>query len=153
MINRRITCSIAGILLITAGAPSAVAQAGPPCGPDLPIKCNPGKGAAILLAFVGAGALAVYLAYRMDHPKGEASVAGCTTLANGEMALTEDGTQTLYLLTPARKNVKAGERVVLRGKKNHNASGGNVFHVRKVVKDDGRCEAQNPAENESPGVG
>lgn len=142
-----------GILLITAGVPSTVAQAGPPCGPDLPIKCNPGKGAAILLAFIGAGALAVYLGYRMDHPKGQVSIAGCTTLTDGAMTLTEDGTGTLYVLTPVRENVKAGGRVVLRGKKNHDAAGRNVLNVKKVVKNDGPCQAQSSRENNSPGPG
>jgi len=143
MIFRWLACSTFGILLITAGAPSTIAQAGPPCGPDLPNKCTPGKDAAIVLGFVGAGALAAYLGYRMNHPKREDSITGCTTQADGVMALMEQSTKTLYSLSPVHKRVKAGQRVVLRGKKNQDASGRNVFHVTKVVKDEGPCEAQS----------
>jgi hypothetical protein len=60
------------------------------------------------------------------------------------MTLVEDSTQTLYSLTPPRKKVKAGERVVLRGKKTLDASGKNVFQVRKFVQDAGPCETQSP---------
>jgi hypothetical protein len=48
-------------VLLAAEVPTAAAQAGSPCGPDLPIKCTPGKSAAILSAFVGAGIVAAYL--------------------------------------------------------------------------------------------
>lgn len=141
MILRCIACSTFGILLITAGAPSTVAQAGPPCGPDLPTKCTPGKDAAIVLGFVGAGALAAYLGYRMSHPKREETIAGCITQTDGVMTLMEQSTKTLYSLTPVHKKVQPGERVVLRGKKD--ASGRDVFRVRKVVKDEGPCETQS----------
>lgn len=141
MIFRWLACSTFGILLVATAAPSIVAQAGPPCGPDLPIKCTPGKDAAIVVTFVGAGALAAYLGYRMSHPKREESIAGCTMQADGGMTLVEQSTQTLYSLTPVNKEVKAGERVVLRGKKD--ASGRNVFHVKKLVKDEGPCETQS----------
>ena len=143
MIARWLACLTCGILLLTAGAPPTVAQSGPPCGPDLPIKCTPGKDAAILMGYVGAGALAIYIGYRMDHPKHKELIAGCTTQTDGMMTLMEQGTGTLYSLNPVHKNVKAGERVVLRGVKKQDASGRNVFHVTKVVEDEGLCEKQN----------
>lgn len=146
MIVRWLNTSIVGILLIATGVPSA-AQAGPPCGPDLPIKCTPGKDAAILAGIAGAGALAIFLAYRMDHPRAQASVEGCTALVEGVIVLSEQGTQSSYLLTGARKNVKTGERVVLRGKKSRNATGKSALRVTKVVKDEGPCEPQDVGQN------
>lgn len=140
MIAHSLAGPVLSLLLTAVGIPSIAAQAGPPCGPDLPIKCTPGKDAALVLGFVGAGALAVYLAYRMDHPRGEVSVSGCTILANGVMTLTEQGTQTSFLLTPSRKKVKADEQVILRGKKSRDAAGQNVLRVTKIVRDEGPCE-------------
>ena|SRR5215472_2917466 len=141
MIFRWLTCSTFGFLLVAAGPPSTVAQAGPPCGPDLPIKCTPGKDAALLVTFIGAGALAAYLGYRISHPKREESIAGCTMQADGVLTLMEQSTQTVYSLTPVHKKVQAGKQVVLLGQKD--ASGRNVFHVKKLVKDEGPCEAQS----------
>ena len=149
MIVRRFICSILGVFFLVAGVRSAAPQAGPPCGPDLPIKCDSGKGAAILAGIVGAGALAVYLAYRMDHPRGQTSIAGCTTLADGVMTLTGEGTQTSFLLTPAPRKVKAGERVILKGKKSQDAAGKNVLRVTKVVKDEGPCNPPDAARNDA----
>ena len=62
------------VLLIGAELTSAGAQAGPPCGPDLPIKCTPGKDAAIVVGIVGVGVLAAYLGYRLNHPRHENSI-------------------------------------------------------------------------------
>lgn len=149
MTIRRFTCSTLGLLLLAAPAPSALAQAGPPCGPDLPIKCTPGKSAAIVLSFVGAGALAVYLAYRIDHPRGATSIAGCATQDNEEITLVDQASQTPYVLAAGRKKVKAGERLVLRGKKNRDADGRDVFRVTKILEDQGPCEPQSPAKNDS----
>jgi hypothetical protein len=140
MVVRWLARSAVAILLLTLDIPSIAAQAGPPCGPDLPIKCTPGKDAAIVLGFVGAGVLAAYLGYRMGHPKHEASIVGCTALADGTMTLVEDNTEALYSLTSHPKKVKARERVILSGKKTLDVSGKNVFQVRKLVEDMGSCK-------------
>jgi hypothetical protein len=142
--------STIGILLLLAEIPSAIGQPGPPCGPDLPIKCTPGKDAALVLGFVGAGILAAYFGYRLNHPRQEASIIGCTAQADGMKTLTEDDTQTVYLLTRSGKKLKAGERLLLRGKKTQDASGRDVFQVRKLVTDEGPCETQSPREGNSP---
>jgi hypothetical protein len=145
MLGHWLARSTFAFLLLAVEATSTAAQAGPPCGPDLPIKCTPGKDAAIVLGFVGAGVLAVYLGYRLDHPRHQASIIGCTAQADGTMTLVEDNTQMLYSLNPIPKKVKAGERVVLRGKNKSDISGRNVFHVRKVVEDVGPCESRTPS--------
>ena len=75
---------------------------------------------------------------------------GCATQSDGVKILTEDNTQTVYLLSGAEKKVKAGERLVLRGKKSRDATGRDVFQVRKVAKDDGPCETQSVREGNSP---
>ena len=142
--------STIGILLLLAEVPAAAGQAGPPCGPDLPIKCTPGKDAAIVLGFVGAGVLAVYLGYRMDHPRHESSIIGCSAVSEGMKTLLEDDTQRVYLLAGSDKRVKAGERLLLRGQKKLDASGRDVFKVRKLVKDAGSCEPQRASPPVSP---
>jgi hypothetical protein len=144
MLAHRLARSAFAILLLALQVASARAQAGPPCGPDLPIKCTPGKDAGILLAFVGAGILAAYLGYRMDHPRHQALIVGCTAQADGTMTLVEDNTQILYSLAPVPKKVRAGQRVTLRGRKKSDPSGKNLFQARKLVKDEGPCESQSP---------
>lgn len=133
------------LLLLAAEVPSAAAQPGPPCGPDLPIKCTPGKDAAIVLGFVGAGVVALYLGYRMDHPRNEMLTSGCAAQADGVMTLVEDNTQTVYLMKPLPRKVKAGERVVLRGKKIRDGTGKNIFRAKKFVQDEGPCETRSPS--------
>ena len=142
----RLAPLLASMLFLAAEAPFATAQPGPPCGPDLPIKCDPGKSAAILLGFVGAGVAAAFIAYRLDHPKHEASLSGCVTDSGGTKTLTEDETKTRFVLTHAGKKLKAGERVLLRGKKASDPSGTNFFQVRKVVRDQAPCETQASTE-------
>lgn len=148
MIGRWLAAPL-GILLLLGGIRAAIAQAGPPCGPDLPIKCTPGKDAAILLGFVGAGVLAFYLAYRMDHPKSKDAVVGCTAQAGETMIVTEDGTERIYELTHLGKQMRAGERVELWGDKRHDNSGRNVFKVRRLVRRGGTCTEQSPPETDS----
>jgi hypothetical protein len=105
-----------------------------------------GSGAAIGIG-VGAAAAAVagILIYRHHHAAQgeEASVAGCTQQANGLTTLVDDSTKTTYSLTSLSRDVKPGERVELSGKKTQDASGKNVFHVQKLVKDDGPCAPQS----------
>ena len=98
----------------------------------------------LVLGFVGAGILAAYLGYRLDHPRLEASIVGCTAQGDGTMTLVEDNTQILYSLTTVPKKVRAGERVTLRGKKKFDTSGKNLFQARKLVKDEGPCEPPSP---------
>ena len=130
------------VLLIGVELTSAGAQAGPPCGPDLPIKCTPGKDAAIVVGIVGVGVLAAYLGYRLNHPRHENSIIGCTAQTDGSMTLSEDNTQKLYTLTGLPKKLRAGQHVLLRGKISADGSGKNAFQVRKFTKDDVPCEPQ-----------
>jgi hypothetical protein len=135
-----------GILLSVAMEPSILAQAGPPCGPNLPIKCAPGKDIAIMSGVAGRLVLLLYVQHRINRGnRQQASITGCTAQANGVMTLTEDNTKTTYLLTPLHKKIKAGERVVLHGKKSQDASQNNVFQVKKLDKDEGPCRTQTPS--------
>lgn len=153
MTIRFLACSALGVLLIGAGTTPTEAQAGPPCGPDLPTKCTPGKDAAILIGVIGAGALAFYLGYRMDHPKQGLAITGCTILDNGVMTLTDENTHTHYSVTPTPKRLRAGNRVLLRGKINQDSNGKSIFRVRKILEDDGPCETQStePQNPSNPG--
>lgn len=139
MIFRRSACLVLCTLLAAGVARSASAQAGPPCGPDLPIKCTPGKDAAVLMGFVGAGVAAVYIGYRLSHANGQTLVKGCTIFAEGALALREEGTGRLFLLASTRKKLAAGQQVILKGTKRRDKSGRDLFRTARIVSDQGPC--------------
>lgn len=141
-------------ILLSMGAASAGLAA--PCGGYGQPPCPGGTGysttgksygSGTAIAVAAGAAVAVVagvLVYRHHHASQgeEASVMGCTTQANGMMSLMDDSTKTTFSLTSLSKDVKAGERVELSGKKSQDATGKNTFHVQKLVKDDGPCNPQ-----------
>lgn len=146
MANRWLARPAFGILLSVVVALSASGQAGPPCGPNLPIKCaSAGKQVAIVAGLVGVVVLVFYAQHRMNsRDRKDTVLAGCTAQAGGVMTLTDDNTKTTYSLASLPKKLKTGRQVALRGIKSQDASGKNVFQVRKLVKDKGPCGSQAP---------
>src|SRR6266568_1714184 len=107
-------------------------------------KKSYGAGTAIGIAG-GAAAVAIglFVIHHRHATQGEeASVVGCTEQVNGVTTLVDDTTKSTYSLTSLSKDVKPGERVELSGSKSQDSSGKNIFHVQKLVKDDGPCTPQ-----------
>jgi hypothetical protein len=87
---------------------------------------------------IGAGAAAAiavgYFVLRSRH-----SVTGCVgESAKGTTLASDKGT---YVLDTGNVDLKAGDRVKLRGKKTKSDSGQPGFAVKKLVKDYGSCNA------------
>jgi hypothetical protein len=104
-----------------------------------------GSGAAIGIGVGAAAAVAagiLILRHRHASQGEEATLVGCTDRSNGGAMLVDDNSKATYSLTSLSKDVKSGERVEVAGKKSQDASGKNVFHVQKLVKDDGPCTPQ-----------
>jgi hypothetical protein len=152
MTTRWLARTALGILLSIGVATTALAQygggttggTGGTTGTYTAPKGGYGAGTAIGIAGgAAAAAIALFVIHHRHATQGEeASVAGCTEQANGVTTLVDDSTKTTYSLTSLSKDVKPGERVELSGRKSQNASGKNVFHVQKLVKDDGPCTPQ-----------
>ncbi len=133
------------ILLSAAMASPAWAQQGVPPPSSSPSAKSYGAGTAIGISVGAAAALGIGL-YMIRHRRANraqsATLVGCTQIDNGVMLVEDDTTKVKYTLFALREDVKPGERVVLTGKKSQDASGKNLFHVRKLVKDDGPCSSQ-----------
>ena len=102
--------------------------------PSNPSYGSNGKAIGIGVGAAAGGAAALYLA--LHH---RSSVGGCVSEANDRLSFTEAKTGKTYALMSDSADVKAGERVELRGKKSINAEGAPTFEVKKVVKDLGSC--------------
>ncbi len=116
-----VLCSIALVLL-----PSSRSAAASYC---------PGCKAGIIGAAIGVGAavgVGVYLIHR-SHT----SLTGCVQQTNNRLSLTAKDGKT-YKLENAPSEVKAHERLSLRGHK-INATSGHVFCVDHVSRDYGAC--------------
>ena len=120
-------CQLTVLLLSFSLALPANAQYG---------QIGPSKGEIVGIAIgVGAGVgVASYLLYRSMH-KG-ASLEGCVVNDGAQLSLKTKNNQT-YALTGDTAGLKAGEHVVLRGKKVKNNAGS--FAVQKLANDYGAC--------------
>jgi len=98
-----------------------------------------GHGKAIGIG-VGAAAVGVGAVYLMTHRASK--VTGCTEMADDGLRLTDDKTKRTLALLPGPANVKAGERVELKGKIRKNATGDQSFLVKSVANDFGECHTQ-----------
>ena len=92
---------------------------------------------------VGAAAVGVGAVYLMTHRGSK--VTGCTEMADDGLHLTDDKTKRTLALLLGPANVKAGERVELKGKIRKNAAGDQSFLVKRVEKDFGECHTQASA--------
>ena len=101
-----------------------------------------GHGKAIGIG-VGAAAVGVGAIYLMTHRASK--VTGCTEMADDGLRLTEDKSKRTLTLLPGPTNIKAGERVELKGKVRKNATGDQSFLVKRVAKDFGECHTRASA--------
>jgi hypothetical protein len=97
-----------------------------------------GHGKAIGIG-VGAAAVGVGAVYLMTHRASR--VTGCTEMADDGLHLTDEKTKRTLTLLPGPTNIKAGERVELKGKIRKNAAGDQSFLVKTVAKDLGQCHS------------
>ncbi len=82
-------------------------------------------------------------AYLMTHRA--TKVTGCTEMSDDGLYLTDDKTNRKLALLPGPANIKAGERVELKGKIRKSAAGDQHFLVKSVAKDFGECHTQASA--------
>jgi hypothetical protein len=97
-----------------------------------------GNGKAIGIG-VGAAAAGVVAVYLMTHRASK--VSGCVETADDGLHLTDDKTKRTLALVPGASDVRAGERVELKGKIKKNAAGDQSFLVKSVAKDLGQCHS------------
>jgi hypothetical protein len=138
-----------GLLLSTAvfaqygGGGTAVGMGTPTSsGTYSPAGRSYGHGAAIG-AGVGAAAVGAGAVYLMTHRASK--VSGCVATTDDGLSLTDDKTKKTLELIPGKADVKAGDRVELKGKFKKNATGDQRFLVKTVAKDFGECHTQAAA--------
>lgn len=104
-----------------------------------------GSGAAIGIG-VGAAAavagIALYIHHKHSLKKKEASISGCTRVADHRATLLDDQDKRVYSLANTGDFLKGGERVELSGYKSTDGSGTRVFTVQSLVNDWGSCRSQ-----------
>ena len=101
-----------------------------------------GSGKAIGLG-VGAAAAGAGVLYLTLHHRG--SLTGCVEAGDGDapLSLVDDKKHESYSLLPGSSDLKAGERVELRGKRSKDGNGAQTFQVSKVVKNLVNCNTQS----------
>lgn len=98
-------------------------------------------GAAVGIVAVGV-AIGVGVYYLTRKP----SITGCAVSHQSGFELQSEGDRQMYLLTGDTANVKAGDRVRIKGKKGKkDNSGTRIFEVAKLTKDYGACKVQPAA--------
>ena len=98
-----------------------------------------GHGKAIGIG-VGAAAAGVGAVYLLTHRA--STITGCTEMADDGLHLTDDKSKRTLAIIAGPNNVKAGERVELKGKVKKSSAGQQNFLVKKVAKDFGQCRTQ-----------
>lgn len=98
-----------------------------------------GHGAAIGVG-VGAAAAGVGAIYFITHRASR--ISGCVETSDDGLHLTDDKTKRSLMLVPGKADIKAGDRVELKGKFKKSATGDQSFLVKTVAKDFGECRAQ-----------
>jgi hypothetical protein len=97
-----------------------------------------GHGKAIGIG-VGAAAAGIGGVYLLTHRASK--ITGCVETADDGLHLTDDKTKRTLALVPGAADIKAGERVELKGKIKKNTAGDQSFLVKTVAKDFGECRA------------
>jgi hypothetical protein len=140
-----------GVFLATFLSSSAFAQyggggtgmgTGTPGTPGTPGYVAPkngyGSGKAI---GIGVGAAAgVGVLFLALHHRG--AVSGCVQQTDDGLRLVDEKKNKSYVLEPGSVDVKAGDRVQLKGKKSSGTAGAEMFEPTKVVKNFGSCGAE-----------
>jgi hypothetical protein len=84
----------------------------------------------------------VYLAI----PK-QKTIEGCVESADGVSRLSNEKDHHVYIILSDSAALKSGQRLKLKGKKSRDRSGALQFRVKKLVKDEGTCDAQSPLQS------
>jgi hypothetical protein len=136
-----------GVFLATFLSSSAFAQyggggTGMGTGPGTPGYVAPkngyGSGKAI---GIGVGAAAgVGVLFLALHHRG--AVSGCVQQTDDGLRLVDEKKNKSYALQTGSVDVKAGDRLQLKGKKSNGNGGAEMFEPTKVVKNLGRCGAE-----------
>lgn len=126
-----------GLLLCTslcvASIPASAQQSGfGHIGPST------GQVVGILVGTAAVLGLVVYLVI----PK-QKTIQGCVESGAGGMRLMDDKDKRTYALITDKVSLQPGRRVTLKGKKGKDEAGTREFGVRKLVKDQGTCQAQS----------
>ena len=96
-----------------------------------------GNGKAIGIG-IGAAAAAVGAVYLIRHHRGP--VNGCvTTTSDDRLTILDEKTGETYALRASDVDIRAGERVELKGKRFRDETGVESFEVRKA-RDLGACQ-------------
>ena len=100
---------------------------------------GPSKGEVIGIIAGAAAAIGVggYLIYRASHKY--ALIQGCVTSGQNGLSLQNEKDKKTYALSGDSSALRAGQRLVVRGKKQKDSSGKVAFQVQKVQKDLGEC--------------
>jgi hypothetical protein len=93
-----------------------------------------GKAIGIGVGAAAAGAGTLFLV--MHH---HGAVTGCVRQTDDGLRLVDEKKNKSYALEPGSVDVKAGERVELKGKKSSGNGGALMFEPTKVVKNLGSC--------------
>jgi len=101
-------------------------------------KSGYGSGKAV---GIGVGAAAgVGVLFLALHRRG--GVTGCVRQSDDGLRLVDEKKNKSYSLEPGSVDVRAGERVQLKGKKSSGTAGAEMFQPTKVVKNLGSCGAE-----------
>jgi hypothetical protein len=86
-----------------------------------------------------AAVVAVVVIILVVHKK--STITGCVNASGNGLSLTEEQDKTTYSLSGSTANIKAGERVKLKGKKLKSQDKGKppVWEVDELAKDFGAC--------------
>ena len=136
---------VVGMCLTTFLASSALAQYGGGTGmgtgtPGTPGYVAPksgyGSGKAIGIGVGAAAAGAGVLFFALHH---HGAVTGCVRQTDDGLRLVDDKKNKSYALEAGSVDLKAGDRVELKGKKSSGNGGAEMFEPTKVVKSLGSC--------------
>jgi hypothetical protein len=136
-----------GICLTTFLASSALAQygGGPGMGTGTPgtpgyvaPKNGYGSGKAIGIGLGAAAGVGVLFLALHNH----GAVTGCVRQTDDGLRLVDEKKNKSYALEPGNVDLKAGDRVELKGKKSSGTAGAEMFEPTKVVKSLGSCAAE-----------
>ena len=100
---------------------------------------GPSKG-EIVAIIVGMAVVAVgvgFLVYHETHKR--SSITGCVVSGSEGLTLQNERDKKVYALPPGAVELKAGERVTIRGKKRKDSGGMLSLQVETLTKDFGSC--------------
>ena len=100
---------------------------------------GPSKGEIIgIIAGIAAGLTVVgFLVYHETHKR--SSITGCVVSGSEGLTLQNERDKKVYALPPGAVELKAGERVTIRGKKRKDSGGMLSLQVETLTKDFGSC--------------